>query len=151
MHVRKPAPQKIHAEFNGVFKEDAHMKAIKAILAAAAITLTAAPAMAHHNANAQYDNSKELSVTGTLTDFRDIAPHAQRRVTSVDPTTKAQKAWAFEALGANGLRRMGVAVKTDFKVGQSYTFYYTPARDGSNSGFITAVTINGKKYQMVRL
>ncbi|MEI6282563.1 MAG: DUF6152 family protein [Alphaproteobacteria bacterium] len=127
------------------------MKTFMTFLAAAAITVTAVPTMAHHNANAQYDNSKEFSVLGTLTEFRDIAPHAQWRVTSVDPATKAQKAWAFEALGANGLRRMGVAVKTDFKVGQSYTFFYTPARDGSNSGFITAVVINGKKYQMVRL
>ena len=52
------------------------MKTFMTLLAAAAITVTAVPAMAHHNANAQYDNSKEFSVLGTLTEFRDIAPQA---------------------------------------------------------------------------
>jgi len=119
-------------------------------LAAALCAAAAAPAYAHHNANAAYDNSKELSLTGTLTELRDIAPHAQWKVTAVDPVTRKQSDWRFEALGNNALRRLGIAVKTDFKTGDQYTFFYTPARDGSNSGFISAVTIKGKKYQIVK-
>jgi len=126
------------------------LKTFKIVLASAAIAMAAAPAMAHHNANAQYDNTKETSVTGTLMEVRDIAPHAQWKVMVVNPTTKAQVPWAFEAMGNNALRRLGIAVKTDFKPGQQYTFFYTPARDGSNQGFITAVVINGKKYQIVK-
>ena len=124
------------------------MKILKAALAA--VVITATPALAHHNANAQYDNSKETSVVGTLTEVRDIAPHAQWRVTVVDPVTKKQTPWAFEAMGNNALRRLGIMVKTDFRPGQQYTFYYTPARDGSNTGFITGVTINGKKFTIVK-
>ena len=126
------------------------MKAFIAAAAVSAAVLAGAPAYAHHNANAQYDTSKELSVTGTLVELRDIAPHAQWKVTVVDPVTHKQAAWAFEAMGSNGLRRMGIAVKTDFRPGGQYVFSYVPARDGSNSGFVSAVTINGKKYQMVK-
>ena len=126
------------------------MRMLQAALAAAAIALMAVPAVAHHNANAQYDNSKETSVVGTLLEVRDVAPHAQWRVMTVNPTTKAQTPWQFEAMGNNALRRLGIMVKTDFRVGQQYTFFYTPARDGSNTGFITAVTINGKKLQIVK-
>ena len=125
------------------------MKAFITAVAAVA-ALSAAPAFAHHNANAQFDNSKEFELTGTLQEVRDIAPHAMWKVVVVDPATKAQTEWLFAAMGNNQLRRMGIAVKTDFKTGQKYDFYYTPARDGSNTGFITAVTINGKKYQMVK-
>ncbi len=42
-------------------------------MTAVAAVLFAAPAIAHHNANAQYDNSKEFEVTGTLVELRDIA------------------------------------------------------------------------------
>ena len=57
----------------------------------------------------------------------------------------------LQHLVANGVcTRCGIAVKTDFRPGQQYTFFYTPARDGSNMGFITGVTINGKKFQIVK-
>jgi hypothetical protein len=128
------------------------MKSLKIALAlaVAALAFAAVPALAHHNANAQYDNSKETSAVGTLMEVRDIAPHAQWKVTVTNPTTKAQTSWLFEAMGNNALRRLGIAVKTDFRPGQQYTFFYTPARDGSNMGFITGVTINGKKFQIVK-
>jgi hypothetical protein len=123
-----------------------------AILGATAsvAVLGVTPASAHHNANAQFDNSKETSVHGTLEEVRDIAPHALWKVVVLDPATKTQSEWLFAAMGNNQLRRMGIAVKTDFKPGQQFDFYFSPSRDGSKTGFITAVTISGKKYQMVK-
>ena len=126
------------------------MKLLKPVVAAAA-ALVATSALAHHNANAQYDNSKEFQIVGTLKEIRDVAPHAQWTITAVNPATHAQTTWRFEAAGNNALRRMGVQIKTDLRVGQSYTYFYTPARDGSNTGFLTAIIINGQKYTIFKL
>ncbi len=69
----------------------------------------------------------------------------------MNPQTKAQTNFQFEALGNNALRRVGIQVKQDIKVGRQYGFVYSPARDGSNTGFLSAIVINGKKFQIVKL
>ena len=71
-------------------------------------------------------------------------------MTAVDPLIKKTTDWRFEALGNNNLQHLGIAVKTDFKPGSQYTFFYTPARDGSNSSFISGLTIAGKHFQIVK-
>ena len=117
----------------------------------AALLLAATAASAHHNVNAQFDNAKELQIVGTLSEIRDVAPHAQWKAMVVDPKTKVQSTFNFETQGANTLRRFGLSMKTDVKVGRTYTFVYSPARDGSNNGFMTALIIDGKRYQIVTL
>jgi len=125
------------------------MKSLKIALAAVML-LAAAPALAHHNANAQYDTAREMQITGTLMELRDIAPHAVWQVRTVDPVTKAQTDWRFEAMGNAALRRIGVKLKTDFKVGGNYGYIYVPARDGTSTGLISAIIINGQTFRMVR-
>ena len=127
------------------------MKTANTTALAAALMLVATTASAHHNANAQYDNTKEFEVTGTLTEVRDVAPHAQWKAMIVDPKTKAQALFNFETQNANNLRRLGLSMKTDVKVGKTFTFVYSPGRDGSNTGFLTALVVDGKRYQILRL
>ena len=122
-------------------------------LAAIAFTLIigATAASAHHNANAQFDNSKSIESTGTLTEVRDTAPHAQWKAMLIDPKTKAPALFQFETQNANNLRRLGLSMKTDIIVGKTFTFIYSPGRDGSNTGFLTALVVNGKRYDIIKL
>lgn len=109
-----------------------------------------APALAHHNANAQYDNSKEMTVTGVLIEMKDIRPHAQWKV-SVPGANGQKTEYNFEAQGGTALRRVGINVKTDLKPGQTYTYTFSPARNGAPQGFLSAITINGKHFQITKL
>jgi hypothetical protein len=127
------------------------MKYFSAAALSAALLLGATTASAHHNANAQFDDSKSIELTGTLTEVRDISPHAQWKAMVVDPKTKAQALYNFETQNANNLRRLGLSMKTDVVVGKSFTFIFSPARDGSNTGFLTALVVNGKRYEIIKL
>ena len=57
----------------------------------------------------------------------------------------------FEAQGGTALRRVGINVKTDLKPGQTYTYTFSPARNGSPSGFLSAIVIGGKRFQITML
>ena len=125
------------------------MKRLEIIAAVFAIGVTASPALAHHNANAQYDTSREVTKTGALVEIRDISPHARWKFVVTDPVTKAQTPWMLEALGNAQLRRLGLSVKEDFKPGRTMGYVFTPARDGSNTGLLTAVILDGKTYRII--
>ena len=114
------------------------------------LALTAVPALAHHNANAQYDNAKEMTVTGALIEMKDIRPHAQWKV-SVPGANGQAVVYNFEAQGGAALRRIGINVKTDLKPGQTYTYIFSPARNGNPQGFLSAIVINGKRFQITML
>ena len=120
-------------------------KIIEVMMVALAIFAAASPSLAHHNANAQYDNSRRTTVTGALIEMRDIQPHAQWKV-SVPGPNGAATVYNFEAQGGASLRRAGISVKTDLKAGQTYTYIFSPARDGSPTGFLSDIIINDKKY-----
>jgi hypothetical protein len=121
-------------------------KLITLPLALAALAVTATPALAHHNANAEWQTDKQLSAVGRLIEVRDINPHAMWTfdINGVK--------WKMEAISANALRRQGVAVKDVIRPGQVYTIYFAPSRTaGKTAGFLSAIQINGKKVTFVRL
>ena len=123
------------------------IKSIGIVAAALAIFAAGLPASAHHNANAQYDNSKRTTVTGALIEMRDIQPHAQWKVSISGPNGQSTE-YNFEAQGGASLRRAGISVKTDLKPGQTYTYIFSPARNGSPTGFLSDIIINGKKFSI---
>ena len=126
------------------------MKTLKTALFAAAVSALAAPAMAHHNVNGAYFSEKTATGAGVLMEVRDIAPHAHWIFAVTGPNGEMQK-WDFETVGNAALRRLGVKIKDDFKVGNTYAYTYSPSRDGSTTGFLTGITINGKALKIVQL
>ena len=120
--------------------------------AAAAITLATAgaPALAHHNANAQWQTDKTVELVGVLKQIRDIQPHAQWTI-EVKNAKGQVETWHLEAIQNVALRRQGVKVKDDLVPGRTYTFFVSPSRDGSKAAFIKGLVINGKRIDMVRL
>ena len=109
-----------------------------------------APAIAHHSANSQFDTSKEFILTGVLTELEEINPHSQWHVdvTAPDGTVTS---WKLEGVSPNNLRKAGIRVKDDLKIGGTYSFTVAPSRDGSHIAFLKAVDVNGRLVQMIQL
>ena len=120
---------------------------------AAAISLWAASwaAVAHHSANAQWHVDQKLEITGVLKEVKNIMPHAHWFFDIADKDGKVAT-WDFETVTANQLRRQGVSIKDDIKVGQTYKLVYSPSRTGAvNVGFLVGIYINGKRYDFFAL
>ena len=127
---------------------------IKNILLAATMLLSilalSVSVSAHHSAAAQFDVSKEFVLTGVLTELQEVNPHSMWFVDVKGEDGKVTR-WKLEGVSPNTLRRLGISIKNDLKIGGTYAFTCAPSRDGSKYVFLKAVTINGKLYQMVQL
>src|SRR5262245_28189768 len=108
------------------------------------------PVSAHHSAAAQFDTTQEFVLTGVLTELQEINPHSIWHVEVKEADGKVT-AWKLEGVNPSTLRRLGLSIKNDLKVGGTYGFTCAPSRDGSKYAFLKAVTVNGKKFQMVEL
>ncbi|HXD17931.1 MAG TPA: DUF6152 family protein [Vicinamibacterales bacterium] len=124
-----------------------------ASLTAAAALLAATPSSAHHSANAEFDTQKEMTITGTLTKLEVVNPHSWWHL-EVKGADGKVTTWRLESNSPAGLIRLGVKVKTDVKVGDTYSFRISPAwkdPDGEKLGWMRAFTINGKEYVLTEL
>jgi hypothetical protein len=124
--------------------------AVAAALAATLVCAAGAPAFAHHAVNAQYDTSKDVEMTAVLERLEDVSPHNLWHVVVKNSSGVAEQ-WVLEGQGPNVLRRMGIKVKEDIKAGTTYGFVFSPAFSNARIGYIKAIIINGKKYQIQQL
>ena len=122
-----------------------------ATVVAALIATT--PAFGHHSANAEFDTQKEMTITGVLTKLENVNPHSWWYIEVKTPDGKVTP-WRLESNSPAGLIRLGVKVKTEVKVGQTYSFRISPAwKDpaGEKLGWMRAFTMNGKEYVLTEL
>ena len=109
------------------------------------LLLAAMPARAHHSAAAEFDASKPLKVTGTVTKVDWVNPHT---IFYMDVAGEAGTVanWGWELPSPNELLRAGW-MRTSMNVGDVITVEGTHARDGSNHGMAKVVTlaITGKR------
>jgi uncharacterized protein DUF6152 len=122
--------------------------------AALALLMMGAPARAHHSANAEFDTQKQFTITGVLTKLENVNPHSWWYVDVKGPDGKIQS-WALESLAPRGLIRQGLKVKTDLKIGDTYSFRISPALKDQDPklklGFMRSITVNGKEYIVIEL
>jgi hypothetical protein len=118
---------------------------------AAAATLTAGllvicvPVLAHHGTGT-YDSTKSVTLSGTVTEFAFINPHAALYLDVKDATGKAVK-WAIE-MNSPGVLRAAGWTKATFKAGDQITITVRPARAGTPVGLINRaqpIIVNGKQ------
>ncbi|MEO8315376.1 MAG: DUF6152 family protein [Pseudomonadota bacterium] len=101
-----------------------------AVLPAVAGLLLASQVLAHHSFAVFFDDSKTVSVTGTVADFRFLNPHGVIRLDVVDKAGTKQ-VWKAETNSPSILERRGWT-KDSIKAGEVLTIEGWPARDGAN-------------------
>jgi Family of unknown function (DUF6152) len=108
---------------------------------AAAMLLGAAPAFAHHSVSAQFDVDKMVMKKAVLSKIEWINPHPYLTFDMTEADGTSHK-FAGETLAPAALRRAGLAGREALKVGDTYTLYFHPARNGSNTiGLLSAFTL----------
>jgi hypothetical protein len=104
---------------------------LASILAAAVVLAFALPLAAHHSFAAEYDGTKPVNVTGTLTKVEWNNPHIWFYLDVKDETGKVTN-WAFSAAPPGVLMRRGIT-KDVLKIGSVIHVEGFRARDGSNN------------------
>ena len=114
------------------------------ILAAAVLAVsTAGPAWAHHSF-AMFDRDKNVTMSGTVTEFEWTNPHVWIHMSVADQAGKTV-VWSFEMQAiqadmAGGWRSDSV------KPGDKVSIEFHPLKDGSRGGqLVSAVLANGAK------
>ena len=109
-------------------------------LGAAALTLCATVAGAHHSA-AQFDFSQRVTIQGVVKEFNVTNPHTAAFVDVTD--AKGTRTVEFEGHSASHFYRAGYT-RDMVKAGDKIAILIAPRHDGRDGGFIQAFTVNGK-------
>jgi hypothetical protein len=118
--------------------------ALARALASAALVALAAPAFAHHSVPVNFDQSKEITITGTLTEAKWINPHSRFRI-DVKQDDGMTVEWLVEMGAVNTMRRAGFEIEK-FVVGDTLTIIGWPGRDRNRTMLLrTAVLKDGTR------
>jgi len=121
---------------------------------AALAVLAGTPVIAHHSANAEFNTTEQLTITGVLSKVENVNPHSWWYVDVKGADGKVTP-WKLESNSPSGLIRLGLKVKSEVKVGDTISFRISPAwkdhPDGAKMGWMRALTVNGKEYVLTEL
>ena len=97
-------------------------------------------AQAHHAVNSQFNANITTPFVGTLEKTYIGNPHCYLYFVRTMSDGQMQH-WTFETDAVLALRRAGLSVRDNFKIGDSYTITYNPALDGTYAGLMTAIKL----------
>jgi len=95
-------------------------------------------AFAHHSF-AMFDQSKTVTLKGTVTEFQWTNPHAFIHM-EVPNDAGGKQTWQVELNSPNNLKRQGWK-STSVKAGDAVTLILNPLRDGSRGGLFVSLTL----------
>jgi uncharacterized protein DUF6152 len=101
--------------------------------------------MAHHG-QAGYNTTEKVTVSGLVTEFQFVNPHSIVHLDVKDDKGETQ-AWQGELTSPNHLIRADWT-STTLKPGDKVTMSGYRAKSGSNSMWITAISVNGEDLKM---
>jgi len=111
------------------------------LAAAGAAALAALPATAHHSF-AMFDQTKQMTLNGTVHEFQWTNPHAFIEL-DVPSGARTQR-WAIELNSPNNLTRQGWK-RNSLKAGEKISVRIAPLRDGHPGGlFLDLKKADGK-------
>ena len=120
------------------------LASVAACVAGLALT-SAVPAGAHHS-HAMFDTSREVTITGTVTNFSYRNPHVFLYV-DVKNDRGEVVSWAVEMSNISNTQSRGI-YRSTFKAGDVVTVKINPLKDGRFGGNYTSVTAaDGKTYE----
>jgi Family of unknown function (DUF6152) len=112
------------------------------LLATAGLLLAAVPVAAHHSFRAQYDETKMVTLKGTITKIDWNNPHVLMFL-DVKDTAGKDAHWELELSSPNGLLSQGWKVDS-LKPGDMVSVSGFRARDGSNMASIRKVVLESR-------
>ena len=101
------------------------------------LMLAPAPAAAHHS-SAMFDSSQEVTLKGTVVEWKWINPHSTLRLDVKGEDGKVVN-YAFSGGAPGQLMRRGI-MKSALQIGATIMVDGFKAKDGSNNGFGAKVT-----------
>jgi hypothetical protein len=108
--------------------------------------LLSAAALAHHSF-AMFDNTKEVTLTGTIKEFQWTNPHTFTWI-DVPNASGGVDTWGVEGMSPNYLGRRGWT-KNTLKPGDKVTIIINPLKDGQKGGtFLRCTLADGKQMVM---
>ncbi len=114
------------------------MKARLAVFAMGLLSATV-PVLAHHSFSAEFDNSKPVSLQGTVTKVDWLNPHIWIYLDVKDDSGKVSN-WQCEGGAPNSLTRSGWT-KEALKKGDAISITGTHAKDATNTCNASSVTL----------
>src|SRR4051812_41539816 len=110
----------------------------KTLIGAAMLLASAVPIAAHHSFAAEFDDTKPVKVTGTITKVEWQNPHIWFYV-DVKVADGTVTNWAFSGGAPGQLMRRGIT-REALKIGAEVVVDGFRAKDASNNGFGRSVT-----------
>jgi hypothetical protein len=115
-----------------------------AILILAMMLAGGAAAVAHHS-HAMFDTSREVTITGSVTNYSFRNPHVFLYL-DVKGDDGQVVSWTVEMSNISNMERRGI-YRSTFKPGEVVTIKLNPLRDGRPGGNYTSATgADGKSY-----
>src|SRR5262245_54513191 len=106
--------------------------------------LSVAPALAHHSF-AMFDQTKEITISGTVTEWQWTNPHSWLEMEVPSKDGKTTTHWSLESGSPHTLTRIGWKSKM-VKPGDKVVATINPMKDGSNGGALQSIILaNGQK------
>jgi hypothetical protein len=119
------------------------MKHTLQVAAATGLLFTASAGLAHHSA-AMFDQTRQITLSGTVREFQWTSPHCYIQLLT-DADRSAPQEWSLEMAAPMYLYRLGWRPST-VKAGDKITVNVHPLRDGKRGGLLfKATTADGRQ------
>lgn len=112
------------------------MKTLAGLAAGAALAAFGSAASAHHSF-AMFDQTKEIELTGTVSEFQWTNPHSWLELDVLN-AQGAQEHWSLESGSIHTLTRLGWKSKM-VKPGDKVTVTLNPMKNGSKGGAMQSI------------
>jgi hypothetical protein len=122
-----------------------HKKLLSSCAVVAGLLLLSVSLSAHHG-QAGYNTTETVTVSGAVTGFQFVNPHSIVGLDVKDDKGETQT-WQGELTSPNHLIRAGWTSIT-LKPGDQVTMAGYRAKSGSNSMWITKISVNGEELKM---
>lgn len=109
-----------------------------AVFIAAGLTMTAAPAVAHHSLYAVFDEEQTVTLKGVVSKVEWVNPHVYLYIDVPDVAGKVTT-WSIETFPPTTLRRAGLT-REKLGYGQNITLLGYKARNGKDLAFLRTIT-----------